>query len=194
MKPLNEVNIELNISQTTTTNGVVLKSHYLWKHNHQQHINCLIDWPGQRLTGKKGEMKEGWICCITAQALPTFSLLLSPLYVPSLPSIAHHWHRVGNAAAKVTDGQYPPPSALSRTIRAKLCSLRSWLSGHDRLWIRLLPLLLSRAFYPSEGKKVWAQEEQLYIICCEAQDLKNKGGSSIIYHKRRNPSGSGLTG
>lgn len=94
------------------------------------------------------------------------------LYVPSLLSIAHRWHRVGSTAAKVTDGQHPPLSALSRTIRPKLCSLRSWLSDHDRLWICLLPLLVSRAFYPDKGNNSEAQEKHLYIICCKTQMME----------------------
>ncbi|KAK9528487.1 hypothetical protein VZT92_012641 [Zoarces viviparus] len=84
-------------------------------------------------------MKGGWICCRSPHVLP-------PLYVPSLlPSIAHHWNRVGSAAARVVMTDY-----------GSACC----------------PCCFQGHFIQARERNRGAQEEQLYIIRREAQDRK----------------------
>lgn len=146
---------------------------------------------------KRVVMSKGWICCITPQVLPTSSVSPSHLvHVASLLSISHHWHRVGSAAAKVTDGQYPPLSCLwagpSGLNYAAWDPSWAAMTGYGSVWH---PCCFQGHFFLARGRR-----GQIRWSSCASSAVRHRSETwtGVIYYLPRgeemNPSGSGLTG
>lgn len=161
---------------------------WVFLHHHQQHSNTSAEWQTDEARGGQG-ISEKWSMAELA-AKPPQALLVSSLLFTSLP--CHPFLITGMKWAVLL-----PKWLMGCTLH---CPLWAGLSGlnyavWEPSWVVMTgsrsgccPLLLSRAFYPDEGKESGTPEkQQLYIICWEAQDWKPKGEPSIIYHEGDEP-------